>query len=432
MNMSERFNPDTSVEILQSNEQLHVNQTHERVNEQMSAELHKRHGRKIFHDPSHSLGDGETLDLTSVRGGVLQLSELLKESFPKSLKGKEDMLATVSKGMEAGAVAHDAIIEIDGVTPNGMIQRRRGWGEGGNERESFLMLRREFLRSYLGSEEELTPAEEEMAHTILTDKESADYDETYTRYMEAAERVVAGTEPDGMNFGYVIDTDKYFSEYSEKILECLKSPKWTPENPEYTCMMIDSTKADTSLEGLLGSTSDLGAVSNPEVFARTGNAEFWELQYGISKECAEFLKNPDSLPATRVSTIVHAMKGWRRTQVGVAFGQKIRLEEKYNSENIEALFEATFQTQPREEEVEDFIEGVKTAMSGAEQSIQVSADIYADFTERFSPLLDLPDGPLTEESKALFAEAIAYMNADEEMLSDYVAHVDEELEKQKV
>lgn len=430
--MREQFGNTPNVEKIKSQELIHVANSNEKVNELMVEALKERHGRKIFHDPQHTLGDGETLDLTSVRGGIVHLSAFLKESFPQSLRGKEGTLALMEKAMEAGVIAHDVVIEIDGVNKDGMIQRRRGWKDGGNERESFKLLRKEFLQAYAGDGlDKFTPQEEEMLHSILTDENAPEFDAAYTQYMESAERVVGGTEPDAMNFWYPVDYETYLSDYPSEVLDCLKAIKWTEENPEFNCFSIDSTKTQTSLEGLLGSTADLGAVSNPEFFAQSGNAEFWELQYAMAKDCAAFLKNNDALSDSRVAIITHAMRGWRRTQVGVAVGQKVRLEEKYTPENISQLFGINFGTVPYEGEVETFIGNIKESFSEIDRSVTLCADIYTEFSERFEPLLNLEPGPLSDENKALFVEAIQYMNADETLLANYVAHVDEELEKLK-
>lgn len=434
MNMFERFEQPSATENSERKEAIaHVFETSERVNDVLSEELVVRHSNKIFHDPTHTLGNNsETPDLTYVRGGVLVLTDLVKQSFEKSLKGRDSEVELMVKGMEAGAVAHDVVIELNGVAPNGVIMRRRGWAEGGNERESFHHLRRRFLKEYIGAEEELTLPEEEMIHGILTDEDAPEFDPEYKRYMDAAERMIAGTEPDVFNFGYELDEEKYVSEYPEDVQRLLRSPNWTEEKPQYFGVMIDSTKTALSLESLLGSTADLGAFTDPEVFARTGNAEFWELQYGVSKECAEFLKNPNSMEPVRVSSITEQMQVWRQTQVRVAVAQRARLEEHYTKENITTLFENTFGETPDEDEVDRFITEVKAVAATAEETVLACARIHNEFTERFGGLIDRDEGPLTDEEKALFAEAIEFMDADERLLSHYVRHVDEELAKQMV
>ena len=434
--MREGTSSESSVEISPSQEAIHFNETHERVHEFLVDELHKRNSRKIYHDPRHSLGDGERLDVISVKGMVLELGAILKRSFPSSLSPEFGIDATqlemTLQGMEAGAIAHDVIIEIDGIAENGTVKRRRGWSEGGNERESFRLLRREFLKQYLGADDDFTPEEEELVNSLLTDETGPEFDAAYKRYIEAAERTICGTDPDGLQFFYEIDPHKHLRNFEEGVWECLKTQNWTEENPQYACVIIDSTKTQLSLEGLLGSTADLGAVSNPRVFVETGSAEFWEWQYAISKDSATFLGDQNSLEPSRVAAIVEAMQGWRRTQVGVALGQKIRIEEKYTPENISRLFEITFGHKPEEAEVNDFIEQVKEAMAGADESVIECARIYSEFTERFRSLIERDTGPLTDEEKALFTESIQYMNTDKEQLSQYVAHVEEELAKLRV
>ncbi|HEY0964525.1 MAG TPA: hypothetical protein VGE31_01885 [Candidatus Paceibacterota bacterium] len=426
--MHERFQGETGVEVMESSEAVHVVETSELIKADLMEELLARHSSKIFHEPAHTVPTGRE-DFTSVVGGVRTLSGILKESFPRSLP-KTDSVALTLAGMEAGAFAHDVIIEINGVTENGAVVRRRGWEPGGNERESFRYLRRHYLEKYIGSEDELSPEEEELLHSLLTDENGPEYDPLYQRYMEAAERTVEATEPDKFQFAYEVDADLYLSQYSEEVKEALRASNWTKEHPQYCCMMIDSSKTAIALESLLGSTADLGAVSDPEVFARTGNAEFWESQYGIAKDCAQFLNDPNSLEPFRVSAIAESMQGWRKSQVGVALGQHIRLTKNYTPENITTLFETTFGVSPDPDEVDQFIARVQESMQGAEESVRECARIYKEFTQRFGSLIERDAVPLTDEEKALFTEAIAYMNGDEAVLTNYVSHVDEELKKQ--
>ncbi len=431
MNMYERFQSEVGTERLERRAIEHVGETSETIKEQLAEELVARHNRKIFHGPDHTLPmEGDNLN--SVVGGVRTLSHLLKESFKESLP-TDGTVELVADGMEAGAVAHDVVIELKGVTEipgtglAGMIQRKRGWIEGGNEWESYRLFRRAYIAEYVGAEEQLSPEEEDMIHSILTDENAPEYDADYTRYMIAAERTVAGTDPDAMNFGASFDP-KYVETFSEGVKRLVRGPAWTEENPTYAGFMIDSTKTAHSLEGLLASTADLGAVSDPERFIATGNAEFWELEYGIARDCTRFLEDENAIGSARLGDIARSMMAWRKTQVGVALGQKIRMEEKYTKENITDLFEVTFGNTPDEGEVEEFISGVKEAFKGADTSVEASAALYEEFGDRYGSLTSTLTGELTSEQRALFREAIGVMGGEVSILKNYVAHVDEELE----
>lgn len=403
-----------------------LRKAHEVVVESLNQELYKQHSDKLYHDPSHTVGDEKRPGTEGVVTVLRYFSSALKSSFSESLqlgdRENEERAALVTKGMYAGMMAHDLVIELDGITGGGMIMRRRGWKEGGNEYESYLNLRRLFLEAYTG--EKVTEENQNDLHKDLLLS-----DDVYSQYITSAEQIIAGTDPDLMNFTFPVDP-QILESYSDEVKKALLRNDSTKEAPQYALMSIDSSKTEQSLEALLGSTSDLASAVSPERFLETGNAEFWELNYSACKDCAAFLSSPDTLSRTRALELVAQMRGWRKLQPGVALGQRLRLEKNFTVENISTLFEKTFGITPKVEEVEFFIKQVVHFIPKIDESIELTAKRFSEFCELFDEAISKEGGPTLRESEQEdLRRAIYFMGGEGERLQKYVSHVDQALVK---
>jgi hypothetical protein len=386
---------------------------HELVAEIINEELQQRHKDKTYHNPEHTLGIEGATQPDGVVPSVSYLSGLLRTHFADSLaldtaEGEESFVV-VERALEAGARVHDIIIELDGVTEAGMVIRRRGWQEGGNERESYLRYRQLFIETYL-EETELSPESVEYHHQALLVE-----DTEYGRYMQSVEHTVAGTDPDATAFGVEVPAS-YVQSASPQVAAALLDSMGVARY-----LRLDSTKTNQSLESLLASTADLMSASYPERYFVTGNGEFFELHVGIAKDCEHFLSE-GGINRDRAKTILASMQGWRKVQVGFAVGQKIRLDKNYTIENITRLFAETFNVTPEVREVRAFIESVlpmgKLMLVSAEESAQRLEEFVSNFK--------IPNGKhdLTATEQDLFRRAIEAMGGEQSVLARYVSHVE--------
>lgn len=131
------------------------------------------------------------------------------------------------------------------------------------------------------------------------------------------------------------------------------------------------------------------------------------------------------IPRTRGKQILNQMKGWRKTQVGMALNQKVRLREKYTQENLSSLFSKEFGNVPAADEVNDFLETMQPLIDKIDDTVLDAADIYDDFVAQFDAIPDSGSEYFTEAEQNTFLQAVEFMNGDQAELEKYAKHVEE-------
>ena len=402
MSQHERFETrDVAAEALNTPEAIEVQEAVDQVIANNKAVLHKRHSGKPYHGPGHSVSEtGAKEDFDSVTGRIKTFSRSLKQSFSNSLSGntpkEADKKALFFTGVEVGAAVHDRVIRFE--VKDGKVVRFRGEKEpGGNEYDSFKEGEQELLAN-------------------IEDK-----DNPYLPYISRVMReTVEGTYP-------VVD----FAEINGLVVEsfpanvqaCLAASD-AEGNPIYKGLRIDSPYANESLAALLASTSDLGDVFNSKKFQFSGNQEFFEGEIGVVEDCLAYQAGAP-IPRARGKQILNQMKGWRKTQVGMALNQKVRLMEKYTQENLSSLFSKEFGNIPDPEEVNDFLQTMQPLIDRIDDTVMDAADIYDDFVERFDAIPDSGSEYFTEAEQNTFLQAVEFMNGDQFELKKYAKHVKE-------
>lgn len=406
MNLHERFeSTDVAVEDLNTPEAVDVREAVDRVLATNEAVLHKRHSDKLYHDPDHSVSGNGAEEFNSVTGRIKQLSRSFKESFRNSLGAatpeEADKKSLFFTGVQVGAAVHDRVIRFK--VENGKVFRLRGEKEpGGNEYDSFKE-----------GEQEL----------------SANCKDPHNAYLEYVIKVmretVEGTYP---GFAFTEIDTALVESFPENVQACLRATD-AEGNLVYKGLRIDSEYADRSLASLLSSTSDLGDVFTSKQFQFSGNQEFFEGEIGVVEDCLDY-QNGAPIPRVRGKQILDQMKGWRKTQVGMALNQKVRLMEKYTQENLSLLFSKEFGNQPDPEEVEDFLATMEPLVSQIDYTVMDAADIHDDFVAQFDSIP--ADGPeyFTPEEQNAFLQAVAFMDGDQTELEKYAQHVEIEQERE--
>lgn len=404
MNTYEQFKREPGNERLLSPEAVAIEEASEKTRAVLETLLHERHEDKLYHDPLHSISETEQ-DFSSVTERVKMLSDLMRGSFENAIADApqdHDAKMLFFRALEDGARAHDTVINVR-VLDSGMIERVRGWQAGGNERESFEEFKREFLKRCQASANPLVES-----------------------YLKTVEEAIHGTLPDASVFGYQIPED-FIRQYPEHVQACLRSENAAGET-EYKGLMLDATKTNESLPALITSTADLGDAMLPERFKETGNKEFFELNFGIARDCAAYLAGAP-IPRVRARAILASMAGWRKVQVGVAVCQRLRLLEKYTKETISDLFEKSFSIVPDEAEVEEFLEALEPRFDAIDETIVAAADAHDTFVAEFGGVIAAEGEPTLTVSEAdTFLSAVAFMDGDHDKLERYVAHVETEIE----
>ena len=226
-----------------------------------------------------------------------------------------------------------------------------------------------------------------------------------------------------MNFASPV-SEEQIGQFSPAVRDCVTNK----DTGKASVLRIDSNKAGDAMESLFGSTADLSASAVPDISFRTGNLEFWEWQVEVSRSAAEFLDGNNMPDRKRAVEMLHAMKSWRKIQVGVILGQIVRFSENYTPENIRDLFENKFGVTPGDEEIDSFLTTMRIFTAGSQISIEESAKKYNKFSDSFVIEATGDEGLNTQERETL-SSAIAFMGGKQAKLKDYVEHVDEELAK---
>ena len=384
-------------------EMAEIEEAHHQVVEILKREIVSLHTKKLYHGPDHTLGNSEDELPTGVVNALKLISNTFKNSFSKTLESRpsiESKFKITELGMEAGMLAHDIILNIKGIKPDGTLERSRGWQPGGNEYESYLHIMNLFYESGLD-----------------------DNNPYYHTYVQTIKRTIAGTDPDAMNFASPV-SEEQIGQFSPAVRECVTNK----DTGKVSVLRIDSNKAGDAMESLFGSTADLSASAVPDISFRTGNLEFWEWQVEVSRSAAEFLDGNNMPDRKRAVEMLHAMKSWRKIQVGVILGQIVRFSENYTPENIRDLFENKFGVTPGDEEIDSFLTMMRIFTAGSQISIEESANKYNEFSDSFVIEATGDEGLNTQERETL-SSAIAFMGGKQAKLKDYVEHVDEELAK---
>ena len=393
-----------AVEALSTQEAIDVREAANRVLATNEAVLHTRHSKKLYHVPDHSVSGDGAEEFNSVTGRIKQLSRSFKESFSNSLGAatpeEADKKSLFFTGVEVGAAVHDRVIRFK--VENGKVVRLRGEKEpGGNEYDSFKEGEQELLAN------------------------CKDPHNPYREYViKVVRETVEGTYP---GFAFTEIDRTLVESFPQNVQACLRATD-AEGNLVYKGLRIDSEYADRSLASLLSSTSDLGDVFNSKQFQFSGNQEFFEGEIGVVEDCVAYQKGAP-IPRARGKQILDQMKGWRKTQVGMALNQKVRLMEKYTEENLSALFSKEFGNQPDPEEVEDFLATMEPLLSQIDDTVMDAADIHDDFVAQFDAIP--ADGPeyFTEAEQNTFVRAVEFMNGDQAALETYAKHVEMEQER---
>jgi hypothetical protein len=323
----------------------------------------------------------------------------LAESYITNQPSADIVLAR-QLGAEAAAAFHDVVMQISGLTETDnpilrKVIRQGGWTEEGNEYESYRLLRN-FTEDYM----EDGPFKDE--------------------YLEAAEAAIKATVPQA-TFAPV--PAEVVEEYSDRVQDLLRG-----EDGIYRGLLIAPAEVPETLSGLLLTTADLSAVRSPEVFYRTGNAEFWELQYGLADVAARCLAGDTIVKRDDALVLLQAMKAWRRTQVGFALQQRIRLGEQYTPQHIQSLLYSEYLVSIGEEEARSIVDGITRRLApGMDDSIEDSAARYEAFTNTYT----LPEAGalhLSETEVTKLQQAIRELGGEHDRLTSYVARVERDLE----
>lgn len=388
-----------------------LTEVYQYLEDSLNEELMGRHRHKPYHSPEHTLREPE-----GVVPGVQALLGLLETHMSESLelqsRSGEEQFSVICQGVEAGARAHDVVIEIEGVSASGQVIRSRGWKEGGNEYESYIFYRQKFIEKYADIAD-VSPEDAKTMHGELMES-----DAYYNQYMTAVEETIRGTDPDAI--GMPLVPEDVLATLPPEVAESLKN-----QSGEAKYLRLDSTKTKDSLQALISSTADLLAAAHPERFSQTGNGEFWELNVLVSERCADFVTSPGTLSRTQAREVISAMRNWRQIQIGVALGQKIRLAENFSVKNISDLFGKTFGREPDINEVTAFVASVLEYQKGIDISIQQSQKQLEYFQTHFA-LADSEDGVLSEDENTLVQNAIVFMGGEDFSLKQYVAEVKEQ------
>ncbi len=401
MSRHERFETsDVGMEALNTPEAVKVREAVDRVITNNRDVLNQRHSGKPYHGPGHSVSEKGAEEFDSVTGRIKSLSRSFKESFADSLSAdtpeEADKKALFFTGVEVGGAVHDRVIEFE--VNDGKVVRFRGEkGPGGNEYDSFKEGEQELLAN-------------------IDDK-----DNPYLPYViKVMRQTVEGTYP---SFAFT-EIDKTLVEsFPANVQACLAAND-AEGNPSYKGLRIDSDYANESLAALLSSTSDLGDVFDSKKFQFNGNQEFFEGEIGVVEDCLAY-QDGAPIPRTRGKQILNQMKGWRKTQVGMALNQKVRLMQKYTQENLSSLFSKEFGNVPAADEVNDFLETMQPLIDKIDDTVLDAADIYDDFVAQFDAIPDSGSEYFTEAEQNTFLQAVEFMNGDQAELEKYAKHVEE-------
>lgn len=407
-----------SQESIESPDLIELREANRLAGEKTLHEIYKRHYANLYHQPSHTVGHMRE----EIRGGVATAMERvvahIENVFPESIgelsPAAKERFEVYKLAMMAGMLTHDVIIEIDNtiesdesVEGEKMTQRRRGMVPGGNEYESA-----EFYLDAL----ELTAGNK---HRAFFEKVLRD--------------TVAGTVPDGTGMIFVGEAE--LEGLTDGAAEAVREHLVDPETGKAMILNLDSESTGDSLAHLLGSTTDLIGAAFPERFGETGDLEMFEFYYQLSRDSVAFMEKPASLSRDRAVQMLKTMEGWRKTQIGVALGQHLRLKQNFTPENTKQKFTELFAVltegedvvvSPSGEEIDDFLQWTDLLSAGMQQSMIDSAKRYEDF--KGYKINTEGEETLTEEEIQIMESALESVSADKNQLHRFVKDFDSKIQ----
>lgn len=404
-------------ESIESPDLTELREANRLAGEKTLHEIYKRHYANLYHQPSHTVGHMRE----EIRGGVATAMERvvahIENVFPESIgelsPAAKERFEVYKLAMMAGMLTHDVIIEIDNTVESDesaegekMTQRRRGMFPGGNEYES--------AEFYLDALE--LPAGNK--HRAFFEKVLRD--------------TVSGTVPDGT--GMIFVGEEEIEGLSNEAAEAVRGNLVDSKTGKAMILNLDSKTAGDSLAHLVGSTTDLIGAAFPERFGETGDLEMFELYYQLSRDSVAFLENPTSLSRDRAVQMLKTMESWRKTQIGVALGQQLRLKQNFTPENTSQKFTELFAlltegeavvVSPSNEEVADFLQWTNMLSIGMQQSMVDSAKRYEDF--KAYSISSEGEETLNEDEIRVMESALDSVSADVSQLRRYVKDFDSKI-----
>ncbi len=343
--------------------------------------LIQKHSDLLYHDPEHSIGDPNE-DGKYVEGGVRRGAEALAraqvESFddefiPKAIK------QTAVLAARAGMTYHDAAMNISEVTENGMVVRKRSFGEGGNEYESYLLMRRALLdvrHPNLVAEKD---GDYDQVYQALINPSSDSFDRLFLVFDQQVQDLFEATTPDEMDFGNRVPMEQL--PYNNQTKRRLEEGGFVDDADSVAAALIDSSTTRTSGLGNAGGTADLiASMARPEIGIRKGFEELFELNVGLSAQCLQI----DELSADELVVAADVVLGWAKTQVSIPIGQRFRMDN--NTETTQFYKTLTGNYRAEENDVpenfkvnaEVYRERIRPFTTSDEETVNGALDMHSE------------------------------------------------------
>ena len=293
--------------------------------------LVQEHSDMLYHDPEHSIGDpDENGEYTEggVRRGAEAIAEAQVEAFddafiPAAIKQTAVLAARV------GMTFHDTAMNISAVNEAGMVVRKRAFGEGGNEYESYLLMRRALLDVRHPDLVQRHDGDYDAAYQELIDPSSESFDRLFLVFDEQVQDLFEATTPDTFDFGHRVSVESI--PYSSDTKRRLHEAGFVDEENTVGAILIDSPTTRTSGLGNAGGTADLiASLARPEIGIRKGFEELFELFVGLSRQCLKI----DQLPADELKQAKDQVLGWAKTQVSIPIGQRYRMDKNVETTQL--------------------------------------------------------------------------------------------------
>lgn len=363
--------------------------------------LHEQHPDKPYHGPGHSVHEGPRESMQSVTGRGMVLMKMLRESLAQSLAiataEQPDKMALFTTGVEVGLVWHDSVIRFT-VDENGKVNRLRGEkAPGGNEYDSFKQAEAALLAACEDKDNPLLP---EMVRVMR--------------------QTIEGTYP---TFAMAEFDSALVKTFPENVQSALASGEREDGTPVFKGIRLDSDYAKTSLAGLIGSTADLGDAFTSKRFQKTGNQELFEGDVRLTNDCLTYSEGA-AIPRARGKAILDQLKDWRKAQVGVAFGQKVRHMENFTPENISRLVAEEVGQEPAPTEIEHFIETMRSVIENIDTTVMDAADLYERYVATFDSIPAYGEETFNESERETFLDALEFMNFEPGEMAAYLEDVE--------
>lgn len=398
--MSEKFpvHPSPQAENPAASKFEVISTAHDEITGSLREQLQTEHAALLYHDPAHTWGENLKGTEGGVVGNVTRLLQAMRTPLLEIVGQDQEVLHRYyawELGVTAGAAAHDVVMESTVIEDGDQkkIERIGGWQEGKNEYESFQKLKE------------------------ITDEYVSEDTEYKTAYLTAAESAIKATIPNATSF--VSFNEETIHDLPEVVQESLRTVSQTGD-VQYLGLRLDSQHANESLGGLLLSTADLAAARSPDIFFKTGNAEFWESQLPQTLAAIEVLETA-TVKRTTAYTLLQACTKWRQTQVGVALWQRERLKERFTTENIQRLLTENFELSIPNDICENVAQKCKELfLSGMTDSVVDAANKHQDFIDRYQ-IAETGSETLDPQERLILNQALQFMGADLTKLQAYIS-----------